>query len=137
MEQNTDRLAADRLASKIGILKHHYAFPDRWFDQLSGSSLFGSPEDIRSDLIYEMTKIYPDYKEHLTHVLEAYKVHMLYYNTRKDVTPSEAAQIEAWASMLKSRLFDPPQIKVGDGHTRESLDKIASSRASYLTRISL
>jgi hypothetical protein len=130
-----DKAKAERLAGKIGVLKHHYAFPDRWFDGPGGSSLFGSPEDIRDDLLCEMTKIYSDYPEHLNHVLEAFKVHILWYNTRKDVTRAEAAELEAWASMAKSRLFDPPNLTEGEKHTRASLDRISKSRASYLTRV--
>jgi len=125
---------AKEIQDKIGILKHHYAFPDRWFDGPGGSSLFGSPENIRGDLLYEMTKIYSDYNSHLISVLEAYKVYLLWYNNRKDVTRSEAAELEAWASMVRCRLFDPPQLKESE-HTKEAVDKIARSRASYLTRI--
>jgi len=130
-----EREKAKEIEGKIGVLKHHYAFPDRWFDGPRGSSLFGSPEDIRGDMLYEMTKIYSDYPEHIQLVLEAYKVHILWYNNRKDVTRAEAAELEAWASMAKSRLFDPPNLTEGQKHTRASLDNIAKSRASYLTRV--
>ena len=129
-----EKAKAKEIEDKIGVLKHHYAFPDRWFDGPGGSSLFGSPENIRGDLLYEMTKIYSDYNSHLINVLEAYKVYLLWYNNRKDVTPSEAAELEAWASMVRCRLFDPPQLKESE-HTKEAVDKIARSRNSYLTRI--
>lgn len=125
----------EKFQAKIDILKHHYAFPDRWFDGPGGSALFGSPEDIRGDLLDKMTMIYSDYPQHIQRVLDAYKVHVLWYNNRKDVTPSEAAELEAWASMVRCRLFDPPDLKEGE-HTKEAINKIAMSRASYLNRIS-
>jgi hypothetical protein len=125
---------AHRFAAKINILKHHYAFPDRWFDRPSGSSLFGSPEDIRGDMMLEMTKMYSDYPKHIEQVLDAYKAHHLWQNNRNDLTPSEAAELEARASSLRVRLFDPPDLKEGQ-HTQGDIDKISKSRASYLTRL--
>jgi len=129
-----EKAKAKEIEDKISVLKHHYAFPDRWFDGPGGSSLFGSPEDIRRDILDKMTMIYSDYPQHIQQVLDAYKVHCVWYNNRKNVTRSEAAELEAWASMARCRLFDPPDLKVGQ-HTKEVIDKIAISRASYLTRI--
>jgi hypothetical protein len=55
----------DRFKAKIGILKHHYKFPCRWNDNPSGSSLFGSPHSITEEMICEMEKEYPDYRDHI------------------------------------------------------------------------
>ena len=130
-----DKAKADKLAARINVLKHHYAFPDRWFDGPGGSALAGSPDDISSEVMTEMTKIYSDYPSHIKLVLEAFKVHVLYHTNCKDLTPSEAAELDAYASIAKSRLFDPPKLVESFKLTKASLDKIATSRASYLTRV--
>jgi hypothetical protein len=54
-----------RFEDCIGILKHHYKFPFRWFDNETGSSLFGSLDNITPKMMNAMELIYPDYREHI------------------------------------------------------------------------
>jgi hypothetical protein len=62
----------DKFKAEIRILKHHYKFPDRWNDTPSGSSLFGSPRDITYEMICEMEKEYPDYREHIENIRSSF-----------------------------------------------------------------
>ena len=54
-----------RFEDCIGILKHHYKFPSRWFDNETGSSLFGSLYNITPKMMNMMELVYPDYREHI------------------------------------------------------------------------
>lgn len=50
---------------KVGILKHHYEYPQRWNDSMHGSSLFGSPMLITEEMICAVEQKYPDYRAHI------------------------------------------------------------------------
>ena len=129
-----DNAKAQRISGQVNVLKHHYAFPDRWFDGIGGSSLFGSPEDISPEILAEMTAIYSDYPFHLKKVLEAYTANLVLVKNRPHITPSEAAELEAWVDEAKTRLFDPPDLMESIKLTKARIDSITESRASYKSR---
>jgi hypothetical protein len=51
--------------SRIDLLEHHYAHPQRWNDTQYGSSLFGNPHSITEEMIDHMETLYPDYRSHI------------------------------------------------------------------------
>jgi hypothetical protein len=51
--------------SRISVLEHHYKYPSRWHDSEWGSSLFGSVKNISPEMMEEMERRYPGYKEHI------------------------------------------------------------------------
>jgi hypothetical protein len=73
-EINNDRVAMHMQKEKdwfnggVEVLKHHYKFPIRWFDSLSGSTLFGSPDNITARMMDAVADFYPDYYSHVTKV---------------------------------------------------------------------
>jgi hypothetical protein len=50
---------------RISVLEHHYKYPSRWYDSEWGSSLFGSVKNISPEMMEEMERRYPGYKEHI------------------------------------------------------------------------
>lgn len=54
--------------ARIDILKHHYKYPSRWLDSSNGSALFGSIHYITAEMMNDMVKIYPDYREHIASI---------------------------------------------------------------------
>lgn len=70
-EENTARVkkdAEDEFNFKISVLKHHYEFPNRWYDDSKGSKLFGSPENITREMYDIMEKIHPGYRLHIANI---------------------------------------------------------------------
>ena len=55
----------EEFENSICVLKHHYKFPSRWFDNEIGSSLFGSLHNITPKMINTMELLYPGYREHI------------------------------------------------------------------------
>jgi hypothetical protein len=127
------------IQNSLRTLKHHYMFPDRWFDSPAGSSLFGSPENISADLIIRMSQIYPDYLTHIEKVLKAYKTHIQLIMYRQELTRSDFLAIQDYAIESRIALFDPPditesEISVGllrDPLYREDIERVCESRDRF------
>jgi hypothetical protein len=50
---------------RINILEHHYKHPRRWYDSNFGSALFGSIDNITEEMMTEMERRHPGYREHI------------------------------------------------------------------------
>jgi hypothetical protein len=98
------------LDARIDILIHHYEHPNRWFDSVNGSSLFGSPENITHEMLEHMTQLYPDYLSHVIKVNDAYKAHVSYLRYRNNVSRSEALALQDHMIELKYKIFESPNI---------------------------
>jgi len=98
------------IESRIGILIHHYEYPDRWFDYINGSRLFGSPETITYEMMGRMTIMYPDYPSHIEKVIAAYKANATYLRYRDSSTHSESSALQDHAIELKYKIFEAPNI---------------------------
>jgi len=96
---------------RIGILKHHYMFPDRWFDSDTGSTLFGSPYNITVDMVNVMSELFPDYSSHISKVRLAYDAYLASNLCQlESVSESCVDVIETYSANIRRTLYGLPNI---------------------------
>lgn len=129
---------------RIGILKHHYMFPGRWFDSDGGSKLFGSPYNITADMINVMSELFPDYPSHISNVRLAYDAYLASNLCQLESINENCADIiGTYSANIRRTLYGVPNItedqikaiSVNIPKYSQYIQKIIRTRTNWLNNV--